>query len=494
MRSPDSIRRNTGFALAMRVVGAIFTGGLTLFLVRYFGPHDYGVYALAVSVGGLFLLPMDFGVSRSAARFMAERRDDAASVRAVLLSSVRLKAIGSGLGAIVLAALAGPISAAYGVDDLEWPLRIVALAAFAQSFMMLFTTTFEALGINSLGFAIALSESAVEVVSSLTLVLLGAGVSGAVGGRVIGYTVAAVFAAVLAFRAVRGSERFRAREGGLSLRSIASYAGALFVIDAAFAAFGYVDILLIGALLDPRSAGLFSAPAQILFVAEYGGLALAASVGPLLSRGGGDAPDAGPFQRGFRLLLLVQLLVVAPVVVWATPITHLLFGAGYGESANVLRAMAPYAVMMGPAPMLALSINYLGEARRRIPLAVGAVALNAGIDVLLIPKIGVVAGAIGTDVAFLFFTGGHLIVARSLMDFDLRRIGVTLLRASLAAAAMSAALFAFGTQSLSVLDAIAGSVLGLLAYAGVLLVTREVTRAELRSAWSAIGGRFRAAT
>src|SRR3954454_5502374 len=98
----DSIRRNTGFAVAKRIGGSLFTGGLTLFLVRYLGPDDNGAYALAISVGGLFLLPMDFGVSRSAARFIAERRGDAAEVRAVLLGSIRLKAIGSGLGALAL--------------------------------------------------------------------------------------------------------------------------------------------------------------------------------------------------------------------------------------------------------------------------------------------------------------------------------------------------------------------------------------------------------
>ena len=297
MRAPDSIRRNTGFALAMRIVGALFTGGLTLFLVRYLGPDDYGVYALAISVGGLFLLPMDFGLSRSAARFIAERRADAASVGTVLLSSIRLKAIGSGLGALALAALAGPIASAYGETDLEWPLRIVALAAFGQSFMLLFTTAFEALGINSMGFVIAFSESALEALSSLVLVLAGAGVAGAVGGRAIAYAVAAVFAAVLALRAV--SAGWRSKEApGLSLRRIATYAGALFVIDAAFAAFGYVDILLIGAILDPKSAGFFSAPAQVLTFAQYGGLALAAGVGPGLSGSAGRRPGHDVVSEG----------------------------------------------------------------------------------------------------------------------------------------------------------------------------------------------------
>ena len=115
--------------------------------------------------------------------------------------------------------------------------------------MLLFTITFEALGVNSMGFVIALSESALECISSLVLVLAGAGVAGAVGGRAIGYGVAAVLAAILTLpRSQRQSEGARRRRPDLSLRRIASYAGALFVIDAAFAAFGYIDVLLIGAL------------------------------------------------------------------------------------------------------------------------------------------------------------------------------------------------------------------------------------------------------
>ena len=485
MRSPDSIRRNTGFALAMRVVSALFTGGLTLFLVRYLGPDDYGLYALALSISGFVALPIDFGVSRSAARFVAEVRGDAAAVGDVLRSAIGVKAVASGIGALALIVLAEPIASAYGADSLVWPLRIVALALVGQTFMFLFTTVFEALGRTSLGFSIVLSESALEAVASVVLVLSGAGVSGAIGGRVIGYAVAATLAFVMVVRLL-GRESFAgSRESRFSVREMTRFASALFVIDAAFGAFGYVDMLLIGAYLDPKDVGLFSAPVQILVFAQYGGLALAAGIGPRLSSGFGGAADASALQSGLRLLIALQFVIVAPVLVWATPITHLLFGPSYAASADVLRALAPYAVMVGPAPMLALCINYMGEARRRMPLAVGALVINALIDVILIPRIGIIAGAIGTDVAFLFFTVGHVLIARSLIDLPLRPLGRTLLRATIAAAAMSAVLLAFGTVSLTPVEAVAGSLLGLLAYACALLVTREVSPMEIGAAWGA---------
>ena len=488
---PESIRRNTAFALAMRIVGAVFTGGLTLFLVRYLGPDDYGVYALAISVGGLLLLPADAGVSRSAARFIAERRGEPSQVFGVLHQAVVLKAIASALVAAALAALAAPIADAYDVPDLEWPLRIVAVALVGQSFMLLFSTTFEALGRNSLGFRLAFSESALEVSASLALVLSGAGVAGAVGGRAIGYGCAAVLGLVLALRAIGGLRLGRPPSSGFGVRRIAAYAGALFVVDAAFAAFSQIDVLMIGAFLDAESAGFFSAPAQILLFTAYLGQALAAGVAPRLAYGPGRDPDLDSFQFALRLILAVQVAFAVPFLVWAEPITDLLLGPDYAESADVFRGLTPFVVLVGPSVLLSLGINYLGEARRRVPLALAAIAINAAIDAVLIPKIGIIAGAIGTNVAYLVFVGGHVLICRRVIGLPLREPALTLLRASIAGGCMAAVLFAFGTASLSAVELIAGGILGVLAYAAGLLVTGEVGRGELDAARRMLGREHR---
>ena len=475
----ESIPRSAAFALAMRLVGALFTGGLTLFLVRYLGPDEYGLFALALSVGGLLLLPADFGISRSAARFMAERLGSSQAA-AVLRQAVALKAAGVGLVALALIAAAGPIASAYDQPSLEWPLRIIALALVGQSFLVLFRATFEAMGRNALGLRLALTESALEVSASVGLVLAGAGVTGAVAGRALGYSVAAVLGLALALRAVGHANLRRLPPSDVSIKRIASYAGALFVVDAAFAAFTQVDVLLIGALKDARDAGLFAAPVRILIFAEYVGLALAAGVAPRLARGPGLEPNVDAFQAALRGLLAFQFVLVAPIVVWATPITDLLLGPDYAESADVLRALGLYVLMMGPGPLLALGVNYLGEARRRVPVAIGAVLINLVIDLILIPEIGIVGGAVGTTVAFLFFIGGHLWICRREIDLPLAPLGVTLLRAGLAAAAMAAVLYAFGTETLSAVEWVAGGTLALAAYLGVLVVSGELDRAQLR--------------
>jgi O-antigen/teichoic acid export membrane protein len=184
-------------------------------------------------------------------------------------------------------------------------------------------------------------------------------------------------------------------------------------------------------------------------------------------------------------------MLVAPLVVWAPSIVNLALGPGYGASVDVLRALGPYVLLLGVGPLLALSVNYLGEARSRVPLAIGTVTLNAVIDVILIPRIGIVAGAIGTDVAFTFFVVGHVVIIRRLIDLPLRPLGISVARLSLAALAMAAVLFAFGTGKLGAAELIVGGILALVTYFAVLMATAELTPVHLRTALAYASNTFR---
>src|SRR5215210_9420325 len=90
-RIAESIRRNAAFALAVQLTSAVFTATLTLVLVRTLSTQGYGIFALAVGVGAVATIPSDLGISASAARFIAEHRDDPGAVGSVLARALKLK-------------------------------------------------------------------------------------------------------------------------------------------------------------------------------------------------------------------------------------------------------------------------------------------------------------------------------------------------------------------------------------------------------------------
>jgi len=83
--------RNTLLQLVSQVATAVFTAGLTLYLVRALGASSYGVYALAFSVGSLVLFPAGFGLPMAVGRFLADHRDDLGHMRAILRMGLRLQ-------------------------------------------------------------------------------------------------------------------------------------------------------------------------------------------------------------------------------------------------------------------------------------------------------------------------------------------------------------------------------------------------------------------
>jgi O-antigen/teichoic acid export membrane protein len=474
-------RRNTLFSLVSQIISATFTIGLTLFLVRELGPATYGVLALAVSVSGIVMLTSDLGISRSAARFTAESPQDRLHAAAVLRVALGLKFIASTIAAVALALLAPVIADAYGIPALTLPLRLIAIAGAAQGIGALFLSWFEALGRLSLGIRYALTESSIETTASVCLVLLGGGAAGAVGGRAIGFTAAAILAALLAARVV-GWRALKSARGGVPARKIAGYGAPLVLVDAVFAIFDRADVLIIGAYLGSASAGIFDAATRILAFAGYPSLAVSAGFAPRLAHGQRSRDDSALFLGALRYTILLYLLLAAPLFVWAEPIVDLTLGEGYSEAADVLRVMAPFLAVKGMGPMLAGAANYLGEARRRVPVAAGALLVNVAIDIVLVPRIGIVAGAIGTGVAFTIYVVGHMRICQPALEISFASLVPTAARGALAAGVAGVVLFAIGTSELSPLAWIAGPLVAAFAYISTLFLVRELHMDEVRAA------------
>jgi O-antigen/teichoic acid export membrane protein len=476
----DSIRRNTLFGLATNISTAAFTAVLTLFLVRKLGPHDYGLFALSVSIGTLVILFSDIGITGSAGRFIAEEGGNLRRIAAVVSDSTWLKLFVLMPLCAALWLLAGPISNAYSAPGLVWPLRGMAIAVLGQGMFIFYRHVFVSIGRVALTWRMVVFESACEAGASIALVLFGAGAAGAAFGRGIAYVIGSAFGVVMIWRALGGGAIGFSGRG--QARRVARYGTALLLVTIAYTLFEQIGVLLIGAFIGTQAVGIFEAPNRLMVFLSYAGSALAAGIGPRLARRGDQAPDARAFTLATRGLLLLQGALLAPVIVWAQPIADLVLGSGYSGSVAVLRGLAPFMFMLATGTFLALTVNFVGEAKRRVWLAITTVVVCAAIDVALLPTIGVVGAAIGMDVAFAGYVLGHYWICRRVFEFPVNRLLLALGRCLLAAAVMAAVLASIGTSSLAWWQWLAGAVAGPVAYLGTLLVTRELSRSEIAAA------------
>jgi O-antigen/teichoic acid export membrane protein len=155
----------------------------------------------------------------------------------------------------------------------------------------------------------------------------------------------------------------------------------------------------------------------------------------------------------------------------------------------VLRALAPFVLLAGPAMLVSVGVNYMGEARRRIPLAVLMLTATVVICAALLRDIGIVAGAIANDVAYAIWVPGHLWILHRLVGLELRPQVLTLIRATVAAAIAAIPLLLLGTD-IGIVVLVLGCALSSLVYLGALRLIGELKRDDLDFLRSLLARRF----
>ncbi|MGH2908103.1 MAG: polysaccharide biosynthesis C-terminal domain-containing protein, partial [Solirubrobacteraceae bacterium] len=184
-----------------------------------------------------------------------------------------------------------------------------------------------------------------------------------------------------------------------------------------------------------------------------------------------------------RLMLIVQAAIAALVLGWAGLLVHVGLGSRFDGSIHVLRALAPFVFLNGFGALVSISANYLGEASSRLPVALGTVAINLGLDLFLVPRLGVVGGAVGTDVAYLVYAPAHLYICQRVLRIDLRPAVLTFLRAGLAGALMTGTLLFFGDSitTSGIPRTAVGGVLAVALFVLTLYLSGEVSGDEFRA-------------
>ncbi len=412
---PPLLRRGIAEAFAAQAVSAGFTLVTAVVTMRLLGPHEYGVYAIVFGFATIAGLVCDLGLSMSAARFIAERFESRSAAARVARDALALKLVLSLVVAIAIVVESGPITHLLGAGAAAWPLRVMAVATAAQAIFASAIGTLNAVRRTRVSLAAVCVESLVESVATGAAVLLTGTATAAAAGRLAGYAAGALVAVVLMARTL-GMQRPGPRV--VSPRALLRYAGAVAVVEGAFVMFTRIDSVLLGPLAGPAAAGRFDAVVRIAGLMHYPGLAVAIALAPRFA-GQVSGADRALLGRTLGYLVLLQSALVIPIAIWFGSAARFGLGGGYAACGTIALVMSPYLMLWGLAPLLTMTASYAGEARRRLPAAVATVIVNVVLDLILIPHLGAVGAAIGTDVAFAIYIAAHVRVCRQVVGLEL---------------------------------------------------------------------------
>lgn len=327
----------------------------------------------------------------------------------------------------------------------------------------------------------------------LVAVVLALGWRGGVGVAWSVPYVACVVAGVFAVRALPWSRPAGAvpavirAGGGLSPgREFWTFTGPRAVAGVAQVLLQRLDIILVAALRGPAEAAVYTAATRFLVVGQFVNQAFAAPAQPRLSAllAVGDRAGAEQVYRASTAWLVATTWPLYCVIGVLAPSYLRAFGSGYADGLPVVYLLCAAMLVASMVGFVDVVLLMAGRTRWNLATTVSALALNVGLDLLLIPHLGIVGAAVGWCAAILATNVVPLvIIARTVRISPFGRgaavIAVLAPVCFVGVPLLGGALFAHDGSADHQLGRLVGVVVGLAAYVAALHGNRRSLHLDL---------------
>jgi O-antigen/teichoic acid export membrane protein len=293
VKSNLSDARDLGKGLLYNLLGVLAKISKALFVfvaARFYGLEALGLYVLAWSVADISSKLGLWGMDKSLVRDIARFNTDRSAQGKQHLGSLIYFSFGVGLVASLLVALglylAGPLIAVSIFHEIQLivPLRLLALAVPFVVLTQLFIATTK--GLRMMQYEVLVRqgiEPLVLLVGTLVLIPFDAGPLGLISAHIVASLVAAVAACVVAlnkFKHLGWKHRPLGKKEKVETLRFTSPIALTAVLNLAVSR---TDILLVGALINSASAGLYGIVVEITAVVKVVFLGLEPVFAPIVA-------------------------------------------------------------------------------------------------------------------------------------------------------------------------------------------------------------------
>lgn len=396
-------------AFTIRIASALIALVSQVLLARWMGSFEYGVYVLVwvtmVIVGNLSCL----GFHTSVIRFIPEYRESGrlAELRGLLPASrvfvLVVSSLTAAAGALGVWALSDAVASYY---VLPFYLGLICLPMIALSDTL-----------QGIARANSWTVSALSAIYLLRPLLILAFMALAL---LVGYPPSAetaILAAIAATYATtlyqlltttrRIDRRLPAGPRITEFRLWITVSLPIFLVEGFFFLLTNADVLMVGFFLDPHDVAVYYAAAKVLALVHFVYFAVKAGVAPQFAQlmQKGESKDLASFARMTVSWTFWPSLGLGLVLLAAGKPLLSLFGPGFDEGYTLLFLLVPGVLAraaVGPAESLLTMTGYQNACAA---IYSAALALNIGLNVLLIPEFGIWGAALATAAATLFEAG-----------------------------------------------------------------------------------------
>lgn len=420
-RDAVTIAFGGGIAFIGRICTMVFSYVLALVLARGLGAGDYGLFVVGLSlvnlIGSLVLL----GLNRGAVRFIAMYRGDQdrarelgtikASVGIVLLTGILAAASVMLLAQPLIRLLRAPPQFGQYLAGFAWWIPIWALT-------LVIAATVEALKrLEYRTIVVDIGWPLLRVLLTGGVLLLGAGLSGVVWANVAASVLSLVAIVILAYRLF--SSRLRGVRAEFVTRQLLAFSLPVMLFNLLNLSQNQVEVYLLTAMQSSEATGVFNIASRtsVLIVAFLEGLGLIFS--PFISdlthrRQTAQLQDL--MSTVTRWSFTAGLPITLVLILFNQPILRI-FGTAFEQAAPALFVLSIGQLINAATGPVGTLLTMSGHAKINLIDSLLTLILNVVLDLLLIPRLGILGAAIGSSIAI-----GLVNILRTLQVYWILRI------------------------------------------------------------------------
>jgi len=418
----SAAKREVAFAFGVRVMSAGILYLSQILLARLMGSYDYGIYVfvwtLVLLLGGLSHLGMNVAVMRMLPRYLTLGQNGLArglmrGSRLLVVANATLVAL---LAGAALWAFPG-IVASYYLLPVFLGLACIPMAAL--------TDLQDGIGRSQGWVGTGLLPPYVLRPTLVLAAMLGAHATGlpmeaktAVGAAIFATWLTAVIQTLLINR--RLTATLPPAERAYDMRGWLAFSLPLAVISCCELVFQNADLMIVSQFLTPDEAGIYYASAKtmalIMFVHYAVGSAIANRFAAVDARDDRVALEA-LVRDGVTWTFWPSLAAGVAVLALGKPLL-MLFGPGFEAGYPVMAVIVIgflFRSAMGPVELL---LNMLGQHRTCAIVLVGCAVLDVVLNLVLVPRFGMIGAASASSIAFSAAALANYVVARRTLKLN----------------------------------------------------------------------------
>lgn len=383
---------------------------LRIFLARYLGPDEIGLYTLAYTFYSFGVLFSAFGIGGGLAKYVAENKDDGLALPTMRKGRLLLVGVVSSfaIGCIMWLALhfASPWVAGrfFRMPELSTLLQIVALSF---PFVALEKATLGFLnGMRRMGLYafVNVAQNVLTMVLTVVLAILGYGLKGAVVALVLPIVLLSLYSLFALRQYVsRPLQGQSARIFRILLRF------GVFVVmgNSMYMLFYSIDRILLGRYTDEATVGIYGIASTLSGLVPLIPSAIQLVTGPTIANywGRGELPNIQDLvNRTMKYTAMLIVPISLAGIFLSRDLITIIFGGEYASGTFSLQILLAGFIFGGIFTSVGTALSMTRWVHMGFIIGMVQVLMNIGLGVVLVPRYGMSGAATATMISAAFGT------------------------------------------------------------------------------------------